>query len=355
MHLEVAVYLHIPFCDSKCGYCAFNSKTNKNHLKEEYMQALSKDLQNKLLDFSISKVTSLYIGGGTPSVVKSQQYHNIFNILEPYFIQDIEINIEANPNSLSLEWIGDLKQMGVNRLSLGVQSFFADKLRFLERNHRVDSVFESIDNATKVGLENLSIDLIYGTPFCNQDLLNQEIQIASKLPINHISAYQLSIDEGSRFSIQKKQEFSGEFAGFASMGHFVREELRQAGFLQYEVSNYSRGYQSRHNLAYWEQKDYLGVGAGGVGCIAGVRSYGVCEIEEYLKETEYTQEILSQRDLDLEHLFLGFRSCVGVLEDKITKKKELEILLKEKKVEKKAERIYAKDYFLGDELALFLW
>ncbi|EES90192.1 radical SAM family heme chaperone HemW [Helicobacter canadensis] len=353
--MEVAVYLHIPFCDSKCGYCAFNSKTNKNHLKEQYMQTLVRDLQNKLLHFGVSKVTSLYIGGGTPSVVESRQYRSIFKILEPYFTQDIEINIEANPNSLSLEWIRELKQMGVNRLSLGVQSFFVDKLRFLERNHRVDSVFEAIDNATKVGLENLSIDLIYGTPFCNQDLLKQEIQMASKLPINHISAYQLSIDEGSRFFTQKKQEFSGEFAGFASMGHFVREELRQAGFLQYEVSNYSRGYQSKHNLAYWEQKDYLGVGAGGVGCIAGVRSYGVCGIEDYLKGAEYTQETLSQRDLDLEHLFLGFRSCIGVLEDRITKKKELEILLKEKKVEKRAGRIYAKDYFLGDELALFLW
>lgn len=348
------MYLHIPFCDSKCGYCAFNSKTNKNHLKTQYMQVLAENLQQKLLEYGVCRVVSLYIGGGTPSVVESQQYRKIFGILEPYLAENAEVNIEANPNSLTLEWIRDLKQMGVNRLSLGVQSFFAEKLRFLERTHRQDSVFLAVDNAIKVGLENLSIDLIYGTPFCNGELLEQEVQMASKLPINHISAYQLSIDEGSRFFTQQKGEFCGEFGGFVSMGHFVKDRLEGAGFLQYEVSNYARPYRSRHNLGYWEQRDYLGLGAGGVGCVGGVRSYGACEIEAYLGGAEEKREVLSQADLDLEHLFLGFRSCVGVLEERISKKRELEVLLRENKVERRGDRIYAVDYFLGDELALFL-
>ena len=348
------MYLHIPFCDSKCGYCAFNSKTNKNHLKHQYMQRLYDDLAEQLAFYGVSKITSVYIGGGTPSVVESSKYQRIFEILYPFLKGNAEVNIEANPNSLTLEWMKNLKSFGVNRLSLGVQSFFAEKLRFLERIHREDSIYEAMENALKVGLENISIDLIYGTPFCAKEILEQEVQMASKLPINHISAYQLSIDEGSRFFVQQKREFSGEFEGYPSMGHFMKECLGQQGCVQYEVSNYARGCYSKHNLGYWEQKEYLGVGAGAVGCINGIRTYGVCEIEDYLKGKSGDREILKSKDIELEHLFLGLRSCVGVLESKITKKKALEILLNEKKVEKKENKIYALDYFLGDELALFL-
>lgn len=354
--MEIALYIHIPFCDSKCGYCAFNSKINKNHLKESYMRFLRDTLRSKLQQENY-KITSVYIGGGTPSVVDYNLYNGIFETFNPYLIENSEINIEANPNSCTKEWIFHLKNLGVNRLSLGVQSFYKEKLEFLERDHSRDSIFHALDFATSAGLSNISIDLIYGTPLCVRETLEDEVKIASKLPINHISAYQLSIDSGSRFFTQNKKEFIGEFCGFDSMGHFVRSLLEKSGFKQYEVSNYGRVindsyYKSQHNLAYWRGADYLGVGAGAVSCLKGTRYYEESKIESFIKGTPPRVENLSIEDIALERLFLGFRSLVGV-DCKFLDSKKCELLLQDNKVYKNGNKIIASDYFLGDELALF--
>ncbi|MDE5603941.1 MAG: radical SAM family heme chaperone HemW [Helicobacter sp.] len=357
--MEVALYLHIPFCDSKCGYCAFNSTTHQNHLKTVYMEALHKHLLHQIQHLQITKFSSVYIGGGTPSVINSKLYEPIFHILQPYLPKDSEINIEANPNSLTLQWLRDLKSFGINRLSLGVQSFFDKKLQFLERIHQRDCIPKAFEIIQKAGIENISLDLIYGTPFCTKEVLELELTQASQMPINHLSAYQLSIDEGSRFFLQNKQEREGEFEGFSSMGHFIKSYLQSCGFYQYEVSNYARDYRSKHNLSYWERKPYLGVGAGAVSCINNIRSYTQKDIKTYIQTLEKNQEkenkeILSPQDIELETLFLGFRSCVGVAKEKITNQENLKILLEESKVEKRNNKIYAKDYFLSDSLVLFL-
>lgn len=355
--MEVALYLHIPFCDSKCGYCAFNSATNQNHLKTAYMEALHKHLQRQIQYLQISQFSSVYIGGGTPNVIDSSFYKPIFETLQPYISNNSEVNIEANPNSLTLQWLKRLKSLGVNRLSLGVQSFFDKKLQFLERIHQKDCIVKAFEIIQQAKIENVSLDLIYGTPFCTKEILELELAQASQMPINHLSAYQLSIDEGSKFFLQNKQEREGEFEGFPSMGHFIRSYLQSCGFYQYEVSNYARDYRCKHNLNYWERKPYLGIGAGAVSCINNIRSYTQKDIKTYIQEKNQdkeSKEILSPQDIELETLFLGFRSCVGVAEKKITQTKHLKILLEEKKVEKRGDKIYAKDYFLSDSLALFL-
>ena len=284
------------------------------------MQRLCDDLAEQLAFYGVSKITSVYIGGGTPSVVESSKYQRIFEILYPFLKGNAEVNIEANPNSLTLEWIKNLKSFGVNRLSLGVQSFFAEKLRFLERIHREDSIYGAMENALKVGLENISIDLIYGTPFCAKEILEQEVQMASKLPINHISAYQLSIDEGSRFFVQQKREFSGEFEGYPSMGHFMKECLGQQGFVQYEVSNYARGYYSKHNLGYWEQKEYLGFGLSAHSYYQKQRYSNIENLEQYienvqkglLEKNKILQEEQNQEEEQREYMLLGLRKLQGV-------------------------------------------
>ncbi|TLE15830.1 coproporphyrinogen III oxidase family protein [Helicobacter apodemus] len=355
--MEVALYLHIPFCDSKCGYCAFNSATNQNHLKTSYMEALHKHLQRQIQYLQISQFSSVYIGGGTPNVIDSGFYKPIFETLQPYISNNSEVNIEANPNSLTLQWLKSLKSLGVNRLSLGVQSFFDKKLQFLERIHQKDCIAKAFEVIQQAKIENVSLDLIYGTPFCTKEILELELAQASQMPINHLSAYQLSIDEGSKFFLQNKQEREGDFEEFPSMGHFIKSYLQSCGFYQYEVSNYARDYRCKHNLNYWERKPYLGVGAGAVSCINDIRSYTQKDIKTYIQEKNQdkeSKEVLSPQDIELETLFLGFRSCVGVAEKKITQTKHLKILLEEKKVEKRGDKIYAKDYFLSDSLALFL-
>lgn len=315
---------------------------------------------HKLLEENQSlQITSVYIGGGTPNSVESRAYSSLFTEFSLYLAPQAEISIEANPNSLSLEWLQTLQGLGVNRLSLGAQSFEDSKLAFLERHHRKDSIFYAIEMALKAGLENLSMDLIYGTPLCNASLITQELETACALPLSHLSAYQLSIDEGSRFYANKEslgnlRDFDGKFEGFLSIGHFIKSYLQTKGFVQYEVSNYAKTSPSYHNLRYWEGKEYLGIGAGAVGYQGGVRTSMPKSIEKFLLGFYEKKEILSAQNQLLEHLFLGFRSCVGVEKEKIPNMRNLKILLEENKVEQNGERIYAKDYFLGDEIALFV-
>ncbi|TLD82409.1 coproporphyrinogen III oxidase family protein [Helicobacter sp. MIT 11-5569] len=358
--LEVGLYLHIPFCDSKCGYCAFNSKTDKNHLKSIYMQKISEYLEDKLKSLqenNLIKIISVYIGGGTPSVVESHLYNDVFDRFLPFLEENAEITIEANPNHLSFDWLYDMRSLGVNRLSLGVQSFDSQKLAFLEREHNNKNTWIAIDAIQKAGINNLSIDLIYGTPLCTESLLEKELKIVLDLPLTHLSAYHLSFEPGSRFYKEKEQVymesqkyFEGEFGGFLSIGHFVAAHLEK--FLHYEVSNYGR--ISAHNLHYWKGGDYIGIGAGAVGCINDVRTSMPNSIERFLEKFSEQKEVLTTKDKELEHLFLGFRSCVGVEVNKIPNPKNLALLLGEKVLYQKDNRVYAKDYFLGDEIALFL-
>lgn len=354
----LSLYLHIPFCNSKCGYCAFNSITNQGELKELYMQKLGVYLRHKLASLQEKvQFSSVYIGGGTPSVVRSSFYNDVFKIFVPFLQEGAEISIEANPNGLSLEWLQDLQSLGVNRLSLGVQSFSAEKLAFLEREHCRENTFNAIEFAQKVGITNLSIDLIYGTPLCTESLLEEELNMALSLPLSHISAYHLSLDSGSRFYReqqiaykQSQKRFEDDFGGFVSIGHFVEAHLEK--FLHYEVSNY--GKISAHNLHYWRGGDYIGIGAGAVGCIGNVRTIMPNNIKMFMERFSEQIEVLTSEDKELEHLFLGFRSCVGVEIARIANQKKLQMLLQEGILYEREGRVYAKDYFLGDEIVLFL-
>ena len=153
--MEVALYLHIPFCDSKCGYCAFNSATNQNHLKTSYMEALHKHLQRQIQYLQISQFSSVYIGGGTPNVIDSGFYKPIFETLQPYISNNSEVNIEANPNSLTLQWLKSLKSLGVNRLRIEVKSFFDKKLQFLERIHQKDCIAKAFEVIKQAKVEKI--------------------------------------------------------------------------------------------------------------------------------------------------------------------------------------------------------
>ena len=195
------LYIHIPFCDSKCSYCAFNSYVDKFHLKEKYMKALEVQLDFELKRFKATKksIKTIFIGGGTPSTVEPQLYKNIFNILKPFLDDSIEITSEANPNSATKKWLSGMFELGVNRISFGVQSFDTNKLKLLNRSHSKEDAIDSINNAKEIGFQNLSLDLIYATLGDSKELLQNDLKEAFKLPINHLSAYALTIEEGTVF------------------------------------------------------------------------------------------------------------------------------------------------------------
>ncbi len=347
------LYIHIPFCDSKCFYCSFNSYANLQDKIADYMRALYTQLEWDLNRFNIKKgeIETIFFGGGTPSCVEPKFYEKIFEILTPYMQKNIEITSEANPNSANLEWLKDMKNLGVNRISFGVQSFNDKKLQALNRAHSAKEAIQAVENAAKTGIKNISIDIIYDFYLDSKELLKNDLQIASKLPINHLSSYELTIERGTNFSKNPSVKKESE-----ELGYFFREEVQSLGLIQYEVSNYGK-YKSLHNLGYWQHKNYLGVGAGAVGFINNTRYYPHANVEKYIQNPKFAKtENLSPNDLLTEKIFLGLRSCVGVKKSILTDKMQTQadILLKENKLCFQNGAYYNKEYFLSDELALFI-
>lgn len=347
------LYIHIPFCDSKCSYCAFNSYVDKFHLKRDYMVALKSQLEHELQRFQTKKdsIETVFIGGGTPSTVSPELYEPIFELLGPYLKKDIEITSEANPNSATYEWLKGMHKLGVNRISFGVQSFDAEKLKVLNRAHTPKMAKEALLNAQKVGFKNLSLDLIYATLGDTKELIKNDIDTAFTLPINHLSAYALTIEEGTAF--ENRPQMSSEHL---ELTEWIFETIEKKGLPQYEISNFGK-YQSSHNKGYWLYKDYIGAGAGAVGKLTNQRFYPNPIIEGYINNpTIMKTEELSDEDIHIEKLLLGLRSVIGI-EKSLLKKDELQratLLLDEKKLEFTNNAFYNKDYLLADEIVLFL-
>jgi oxygen-independent coproporphyrinogen-3 oxidase len=326
---------------------------DKFHLKEAYMKALLVQLRFELERFCASTglIESVFIGGGTPSTVHPKLYEPIFKLLKPYFKEDIEITSEANPNSATKEWLEGMMHLGVNRISFGVQSFDEKKLKLLNRAHKSRDAIDAIKSAKEVGFENISLDLIYATMGDTKELLQNDLDKAFLLPINHISLYALTIEENTPFA--STPELSNEKI---ELTKWLFDRVVASGFEHYEISNFG-SYKSVHNLGYWKYKDYIGLGSGGVGKLGSKRYYPTSIVEEYIKNPlNIKTETLSNEDKKMEKIFLGFRSCVGVDMDILNEdeKKNAKILLDAQKLELKKNFLYNYDYLLADEIALFL-
>lgn len=341
------LYIHIPFCTSRCGYCTFNSFEDKKHLQDDFLNALIKDLSHHKTS---NEIQSIFFGGGTPNTLSEKMYEKIFKcIFENFTIsQDCEITLECNPNLIESTWCKTLKNLGATRLSFGVQSFFEDKLNFLQREHSQKDIYRALDIAVNANFNNLSIDLIYDTPLDTKQRILKEIELASNLPINHLSAYSLTIEKESKLQKQGIQEISQSFC------EDIKNALCEKNFFQYEVSNYARNYEVKHNLAYWAYEDYIGCGCGAVGKINHQRFYTHQKLESYLSDPTFRKvENLTQEDILLEKIFLGLRSKIGVLINLLDSKK-IDLLVKNNKCFIKDNRLFARDYFLADEIALWL-
>ncbi|WP_353662970.1 radical SAM family heme chaperone HemW [Hydrogenimonas sp. SS33] len=345
-------YLHIPFCDSKCHYCAFNSYVDRFEMREAYMRAAVRQLRHDLARFRVQpgQVETLFIGGGTPSTVRPGLYAPFFETLRPYLAKNAEITTEANPNSATEAWLRGMRALGINRVSFGVQSFFEEKLRFLGRAHRAKEAVEAVERAHACGFSRISVDLIYATALDTPRRLEQELERAFSLPIDHFSAYELTIEEGTLF--QNRPEVRKESL---EQSRLVAQRAAAAGFAPYEISNFGR--PCRHNLGYWRYEPYLGIGCGAVGRIRSVRYAPHTLPERYIEDPLYRQEEpLTQEQMLQERIFLGARSIVGIDAAELPEamRRRADLLVEEGKLFFEGGRLRNPDFLLADEIALFI-
>lgn len=315
------LYVHIPFCVRKCRYCDFFSVPRLENIPS-FLTALGKEmsLRREVFEF----FDTLYIGGGTPSVLNFEQLALLFADLRRNFAihDEAEITLEANPADLSLSHLEEMRSLGINRLNIGVQSFDEDILNFLGRRHSGEQALQAIDASLKAGFENFGIDLIYGIPGQSRQAWRKTLKQAVSLSIPHLSCYQLTVEpdtplgkayRSGAFELPDNEEL---FDWFMETSEF----LEASGYCHYEVSNFSRSdaLRSRHNSKYWQHVPYLGLGPAAHSFDGEKRWWNVRNLEAYLRQLEEDQlpvedcETLTGEALQLESLFLGFRTKAGI-------------------------------------------
>jgi oxygen-independent coproporphyrinogen-3 oxidase len=322
------IYLHIPFCKKACNYCDFHFSTSFKS-KSEIIECLNKELVSRKNELQ-GKLKTIYFGGGTPSVLSKEELNTIiFEIKKHYSKEkDIEITFECNPEDLSINKLKHLKEAGVTRLSIGVQSFDDKVLKWMNRAHNSEKALKGIRLAQELGFDNISIDLIYGIPEHLKRNWELDIQKAIGLNIQHISSYNLTKEKHtSLYNDVKKGEYSMPDQDFCSQEYMVlTQNLTNAGFNQYEVSSFSlNGFESKHNSSYWSSIPYLGIGPSAHSYDGIVtRRWNVSNNKSYvsgiLNNNKYFEtEKLSNVDIANEIILLGLRSNIGVSLDKIKK------------------------------------
>ena len=261
---STGIYIHVPFCEKRCIYCSFYSTIHGKRERDAFVHTLCQELAFR---YDGSPVSTLYFGGGTPSQLDDEEMEIIFSTLQHHcsFLPDAEITFEANPDDITPQKVRHLLQLGVNRISLGVQSFDEQRLLFLKRRHTAQQALEAIAILQDAGIKNISIDLIFGLPGQQLSDWEWELEQAFQLPIAHLSAYSLMYEEGTPLYYARQRGIVQECDDETSLAMFqsLTQHAKAAGFEQYEISNYARpGYRSRHNSSYWQGIPYLGLGPG---------------------------------------------------------------------------------------------
>ncbi|MCL2682669.1 MAG: radical SAM family heme chaperone HemW [Bacteroidales bacterium] len=284
------IYVHIPFCRQKCGYCNFYSIANMGGQTpplQSYVDALISEINFRKNECT-EPIKTLYLGGGTPSMLDVNDVVKIFETLQNSFVfaKDMEISFEGNPESLSRNYLLDLRNCTpVNRLSIGVQSFFEDDLNYLNRKHSPKQAIEAIENAQKAGFERLSVDLIYGIPTLTDEKWNENLQTFFSLNISHLSAYALTVEPNTILDkqIQNLKTKSPNEEQIEKQYLLLREQLRNHGFEAYETSNFCKNKQySKHNSNYWNLSKYYGFGASAHSFLGTVRSWNIADVNAYI-------------------------------------------------------------------------
>ena len=318
-----SLYIHIPFCASKCNYCSFNSHTGLDGLHERYVRALCAELLHSVSGGAQAALKTVFLGGGTPTFLSVRHLRQIFSLCSSAFAisSDAEISIEANPGTINRDKLAGLLDSGVNRLSIGVQSFNDLELRRIGRIHSSSQAIEAVEMAQEVGFSNVSVDLMYGLPGQSSGSWQTSLGRAVSLGVQHLSLYNLTVEEQTPLKkmIQENSLQLPDDEIVEIMDGITAECTAGAGFDQYEISNYAQvGYQSRHNSIYWENKDYFGCGAGAVSCLHGSRRRNIAHPEEYCRLVESGKSVVIEEEkLDNEASFretviMGLRMNKGV-------------------------------------------
>jgi len=323
--MTAGLYIHIPFCSIRCGYCDFYTVTQGHAAIPSYLEAVKREIQLFARQDDVKNLTfgTIYFGGGTPSLLEPAQIGSLIGhaFSQFRFQEPVEITIEANPGTVSLEQFKEFLRAGVNRVSIGVQSFAEAELTFLDRDHSAEQSIRCVQNARKAGFENLSLDLIFGLPGQDVDTWSQNLHQAAELDPDHISAYNLTFTEGTPLTKQLRQgrfELCDEEKERAMQLSAI-EILDTYGYSQYEISNYARpGFESRHNRKYWDGSPYLGLGASAHSLLGQKRFWNVRNYRLYTESLAQEklpisgEEQLEQDDLCFERVFLGLRQRRGI-------------------------------------------
>lgn len=311
-----SLYFHIPFCKRLCGYCDFYRSVKLKYIPEviESMRAELAAERDFLHDKSIR---TIYFGGGTPSLLAPSDIERFVKQAREQFdcSQLEEVTIEVNPDDITPEYVAELRKTSVNRISMGVQSLDDEVLKFMGRRHSAAQAVEAVKMLQAAGYDNISVDLIFGVDGYGADSLQQTLEGFLAMRVQHISAYHLTIEEGTRFGRMLSRGELNEVEEERSEAEFlqVHNSLTQAGFEHYEVSNYAlKGYRSRHNSSYWQGVEYLGIGPGAHSFNGGMRRWCEQGIEEYIGGVEYGSEELSQRDKLNEYVMTSLRCVEGL-------------------------------------------
>lgn len=329
-----AAYIHIPFCISKCYYCDFNSYPGMELVFQPYVDALISEISRAsegLNGTDRQPLTSVYFGGGTPTILSAEQLASILSAIidSLHVASDCEITVEANPGTIDEYKIAKLKAAMFNRLSMGVQSLDDEYLARIGRVHTAQQALEAYENARRAGFTNISIDLIFALPGQNLRHWQNTLKTAIDLNPEHISLYELSIEEGTRFAemcVQGKLDLPDEDTQ-VDMYEMTISELASAGYEHYEVSNFARpGYRSRHNQVYWRNEPYYGFGAGATSYICGDRSRRIADPRKYIQEinsgsdaVEFSEHLTGHASLT-ETIIQGLRMLDGISMSKIKAK-----------------------------------
>lgn len=315
----LGIYVHVPFCERKCIYCAFSSFTNKDSEEEKYISHLTKEIVSTANNLAKKSrdVDSIYIGGGTPSILSLHNIELILVAIRQNFIvaKDCEVTIECNPNSISYEKLKFYKKLGINRISLGVQSLYDEDLKFLNRLHNSHQVIDVIKSAKEAGFENISVDLLIGIMGQTKQSFISQLKILKDLGVKHFSCYMLQIEDGTplKSMLDKNLITLPNDDQSVEIYNACANYLKENGFERYEVSNFAlKGYESRHNSKYWLGEDYIGFGLSAHSYINKVRSANSSVFENYYENKKCFEEKLTNEELIEEHIMLGLRCKYGV-------------------------------------------
>ena len=325
--MSMEIYIHIPFCVRKCKYCAFFSVADRAELYQSYVDALCIELERRTVDETVETV---YIGGGTPTVLSVNQIDRIINALARHYklAPNVELTVEANPGTVDKIYLECLKSSGVNRLSIGVQSFDDRLLRSIGRIHNAREAVEIVTAAKNI-FDNVGVDLIYSLPHQSLDDLKHSVDQIKKLDVEHVSVYGLEVEEGTEFyrlQSEGRLELPSEELDEA-MYDYVTTELPRLGWRRYEISNFAKpGFESRHNLGYWSDAKYIGLGAGAHSYDHSERRSNVEDVSAYIdgintgRDVSILEETIDRKSAIEEFCFLSLRKATGIDRNRFQKK-----------------------------------